>query len=203
MGRLTCLQTLPFFGVGRDEGYRIKELGPLKNLRGEIGIYNLGYVKDEEEAKSAKLKEKGIFKLGLYWGYSIAVDRFDKDEKVLEGLQPHPNLKSLRIKFYGGKKFPSWVGLSLYHNLIQIYLNRCTECEEVPTLGHLPSFRVLEIFGIWKEFGEMVALPEWLGNLSSLQELYIVDCKNLVHLPTEETMQRLTELKTVMIYVCP
>ena len=150
MRQLTCLQTLPFFGVGRDEGYRIKELGPLKNLRGEIGIYNLGYVEDEEEAKSAKLKEKEIFKLGLYWEYSIVVDRYDKDEKVLEGLQPHPNLKSLRIEFYGGKKFPSWVGLSLYHNLIQIYLNRCTECEEVPTLGHLPSLRVLEIFGMWK-----------------------------------------------------
>ena len=86
MGRLTAFKHCHFFGVGRDEGYRIKELGPLKNLRGEIGIYNLGYVEDEEEAKSAKLKEKEIFKLGLYWEYSIAVDRYDKDEKVLEGL---------------------------------------------------------------------------------------------------------------------
>uniref|UniRef100_A0A7N2MU12 Uncharacterized protein n=1 Tax=Quercus lobata TaxID=97700 RepID=A0A7N2MU12_QUELO len=103
--------------VMEDIGYRIKELGPLKNLRGEIGIYNLGYVEDEEEAKSAKLKEKEIFKLGLYWEYSIALDRYDKDEKVLEGLQPYPNLKSLRIEFYGGKKLPSWVGLSLYHNV--------------------------------------------------------------------------------------
>ena len=66
MGQLTCLQTLKFFGVGRDEGYRIKEMGPLKNLKGEIEISNLEYVKDEEEAKSAKLEEKEIFKLGLY-----------------------------------------------------------------------------------------------------------------------------------------
>ena len=29
-------------------------------------------------------------------------------------------------------------------------MNRCTECEEVPTLGHLPSLRVLEIFGMGK-----------------------------------------------------
>ena len=44
----------------------------------------------------------------------------------------------------------------------------------------------------------MIALPEWLGNLTSLQELYIVDCKNLVHLPTKETMQRFTELKMLI-----
>ena len=49
----------------------------------------------------------------------------------------------------------------------------------------------------------MVALLECLGNLSSLQKLYIVDCKNLVHLPTEEDMRRLTKLKTLMIYYCP
>ena len=87
--------------------------------------------------------------MGLVWYNSRK--RFGKDEKVLEGLQPHPNLKSLTIGEYGGKKFPSWVGLSsLYQNLIKIYLNGCTECEEVPTLGHLPYLRVLEIIGMEK-----------------------------------------------------
>ena len=87
MGRLTCLQTLNFFTVCQDEGYRIKEMGPLKNLRGEINIYCLEKVEDEEEAKSAKLKEKEIFKLGLYWSYDREEDMYyDKDEKVLEGL---------------------------------------------------------------------------------------------------------------------
>uniref|UniRef100_A0A7N2RCP4 R13L1/DRL21-like LRR repeat region domain-containing protein n=1 Tax=Quercus lobata TaxID=97700 RepID=A0A7N2RCP4_QUELO len=120
----------------------------LMNLRGKINIYNLEEVKDEEEAKSAKLKEKEIFNLGLCWN-SIAVDRYDKDEKVLEGLHPHPNLKSLTIEWYGGKKFPSWVNdLSLFHNLIHIKLNWCVECEEVPTLGHLPCLRVLKIYGM-------------------------------------------------------
>ena len=46
----------------------------------------------------------------------------------------------------------------------------------------------------------MVALPEWLGNLSSLQKLYIVDCNRLLHLPTEEAMR---QLKTLEIYDCP
>nr|POE70420.1 putative disease resistance protein rga3 [Quercus suber] len=388
-----------------DEGYRIKEMGHLKNLRGEINIYNLEKVEDEEEAKSAKLKEKEIFKLGLYWSSDREEDMheenekvleglqsqdmydedemvleglqpqdmYDKDEKVLEGLQPHPNLKSLTIKWYLGKKFPSWVGLSsLYHNLIEINLMRCWNCEEVPTLGQLPCLRVLEIIGMgkvrcigsefyfnsdgsysntttklfpalrilkleemetleeWKDakelttadevlfvfpcleeltilqcwelrdlpdslhtcvslqklvvqecyelrslpgvrwsiircgiedpasglqcveylengdcrlpssstssihpslqklklyrsvllldqiqyfialkilwierFYEMVALPEGLGNLSSLQQLYIVHCWKLVHLPTEEAMRCLTQLKTLIIYFCP
>ncbi|KAK4566161.1 hypothetical protein RGQ29_002397 [Quercus rubra] len=137
MGRLTCLQTLSIF----------VKLGALKNLKGEIKIMNLEYVKDEEEAKSAKLKEKEILELGLYWNifFNIADDRYDKDEKVLEGLQPHPNLKSLRIEWYGGKKFPLWVGLLLYQNLIEINLSCCTKCEEVPTLGLLPCLKVLEI----------------------------------------------------------
>ncbi|XP_075661639.1 putative disease resistance protein RGA4 [Castanea sativa] len=146
MRRLTCLQTLPYFYVGQDEGYQIKELGPLKNLKGQIYIKNLEMVEDEEEARSAKLKEKEIFNLVLKWSFGR-----DEDEKVLEGLQPHPNLKSLTIELYGGKKFPSWVGLSsLYHNLIKIYLSYCTECEEVPTLGQLPCLRVLEIMVMGK-----------------------------------------------------
>ena len=91
--------------MGPDEGYRIKELGCLKNLRGETNIYNLEMVEDEEEAKSAKLKEKEIFNLGLYWKCSIPSlilvfgdESYGKNEKVLEGLQPHPNLKSLTIR---------------------------------------------------------------------------------------------------------
>ena len=57
---------------------------------------------------------------------------------------------------------------------------------------------------LWMEkFHEMVALPEWLGNLSSLQKLYIVDCEKLMYLPTEQAMQRLTKLEKLMIYDCP
>ena len=38
----------------------------------------------------------------------------------------------------------------LFHNLIHIKLNWCIECEDVPTLGHLPCLRVLEIAGMEK-----------------------------------------------------
>ena len=42
-----------------------------------------------------------------------------------------------------------------------------------------------------------------VGKPSSLQELYIVGCKYLVHLPIDEVMRCLTKLKMLMIYECP
>ena len=112
------------------------------------------------EGRSASLAKKTkLFNLGFHWGVDDDFCReedYDNDEEVLEGLQPHRNLKSLTIKFYEGKKFPSWmltsrdagVGLSQYPNLIEIILKNCTQCEEVPTLGHLPSLSFLEIEGM-------------------------------------------------------
>ncbi|KAF3957357.1 hypothetical protein CMV_017630 [Castanea mollissima] len=180
IGRLTCLQTLSDFCAGRDEGYRMKELGPLKNLKGEIDIYFLENVENEEEAKSAKLKEKEIFNLGLFWSsFGRELDNYDNDEKVLEGLHPHPNLKSLKIQGYQGKKFPSWDNdLSLFPNLIHIKLIWCTKCEEVPTLGHLPCLRVLEIDGMEKKFviQDCTHLSSLRGVPSVIQHLEIIRC---------------------------
>ena len=53
-----------------------------------------------------------------------------------------------------------------------------------------------------EKFHEMVALPGWLGNLSSLQKLYIVDCEKQMYLPIEQAMQHLTKLEKLMIYDC-
>ncbi|XP_030940226.1 uncharacterized protein LOC115965180 [Quercus lobata] len=69
-------------------------------------------------------------------------------------------------------------------------------------LDQIQYFIALKI--LWMEnFHEMVALPEWLGNLSSLQKLYIVDCEKLMYLPTEQAMQCLAELEKLMIYDFP
>lgn len=40
------------------------------------------------------------------------------------------------------------VGLSQYATLIEIILKNCTQCEEVPTLGHLPGLSFLKIEGL-------------------------------------------------------
>ncbi|XP_008360026.3 putative disease resistance protein RGA3 [Malus domestica] len=46
-------------------------------------------------------------------------------------------------------------------------------------------------------------LPEWLGDLTSLNELNIYTCKNLKSLPSAQAMQRLTKLKLLQIAICP
>ncbi|KAK9138102.1 hypothetical protein Sjap_008696 [Stephania japonica] len=67
---------------------------------------------------------------------------------------------------------------------------------------HLQRFTTLKALHIWN-FSKLTELPEWLGNLTSLEELSIRECKNLSHLPSKEQMQRLTLLQKLVIYHCP
>ncbi|KAK9997542.1 hypothetical protein SO802_022228 [Lithocarpus litseifolius] len=145
MGNLNCLQTLSCFIVGQDAGEQIKELGCLNQLSGDLDIRNLENVRDQEEARSANLAIKAkMNQLRFHWSlYENRKVNHCNDEEVLEGLRPHQNLKSIKISGFGGKKFPSW--MSLFDNLITICLERCNKCEQVPTLGHLPRLKALEI----------------------------------------------------------
>lgn len=141
-----------------DAGFRIGELGYLNRLKGELNIYHLEHVRDEKEAKNANLAEKEkLYKLGFHWSKCNLRKREDNphiDENVLEGLQPHRYLKSLTIADFGGGKFPSWMLAGcirndlVFDNLIEINLQFCRKCEEVPTLGHLPCLKVLKIIGL-------------------------------------------------------
>ncbi|KAM4105782.1 hypothetical protein ACB094_04G018700 [Castanea mollissima] len=148
MGNLKCLRTLSFFIVGQDAGEQIKELGCLNQLSGELDIRRLENVRDQEEARSANLAIKAkMNQVRFYW--SLYPDRkvnHCNDEEVLEGLCPHQNLKSLKIDGFSGKKFPSWMS-SHFDYLIQINLEHCKNCEQVPTLGHLPCLKALVIEG--------------------------------------------------------
>nr|POF06736.1 putative disease resistance protein rga3 [Quercus suber] len=158
IGQWKCLQRFRYFVVSQNADRRIEELGQLNQLRGELTIIDLENVRDKEEARRANLAEKAkIDMLGFDWSASAGIRRrevnYNNDEDVLEGLQPHQNLKSLQIRGFQGKKFPSWMlrscdakdALSLFDNLIEILLSGCTECEEVPTLGHLPCLKFLVI----------------------------------------------------------
>nr|TKS02780.1 hypothetical protein D5086_0000159690 [Populus alba] len=67
-------------------------------------------------------------------------------EDVLEGLQPHPDIRSLTIEGYGGENFSSWI-LQL-NNLTVLRLEGCSKLRQLPTLGCLPRLKILEMSGM-------------------------------------------------------
>ncbi|XP_011091043.1 putative disease resistance protein RGA3 [Sesamum indicum] len=90
-------------------------------------------------------------------------------------------------------------GIQQLHSLTTLRLYGWPQFESLPNqLQHLTTLRYLELC----EFG-MEALPEWFGNLSSLQQLDLKRCNRLRHLPSKEVILSLTKLTDLYITECP
>ncbi|CDP22204.1 unnamed protein product, partial [Coffea canephora] len=184
MGRLTCLQTLEFFNVSQERGRGIEELGTLKYLKGSLSIRNLGLVKGKEAAKQAKLFEKpNLCRLAFEWE-SGDRESDNREEDVLEGLQPHPKLQRLGIDSFMGNKFPQWlINLS---KLEALEIIGCKRCSELPSLGQLPSLKRLYLIGldnirsIGDEFYASGSSTRKRKFFPALEVLYVEYMENLV-----------------------
>jgi hypothetical protein len=163
LGRLKCLQTLTKFIVGKGSGSCIGELGKLVNLGGSLSILELQNVESPTDALNASLKEKNhLEELVLEWNVETHVQ--ESQRIVLDGLRPHTNLKSLTIKYYGGKSLSDWIGLPSFSKLASLHLQNCNYCSSLPPLGQLPSLQNLSIVG----FDEVVTVGrEFCGSGSS------------------------------------
>ena len=108
--------------------------------------------------------KKNLISLQLEWGENGKGGRNDEplqqkkkrnDGAVLEALEPQPDLERLKIAGFKGKRFPLWtqkmaverslIGLD---RLTEITLSSFHECEEIPTLGHLPNLKSLSLWGL-------------------------------------------------------
>ncbi|GLT82893.1 hypothetical protein SLE2022_012230 [Rubroshorea leprosula] len=201
VGDLACLQTLKLFVVDQQKGRQIEELGGLSQLKGKLEITKLKMVRNREEAIIAKLSEKTtIQELALDFDRKIdepfpgrrssraqkyspecrSEERRKHDEDVLEGLQPHSNLKSLRISNYCGEKCPSWMlddlgnlGESTHlRNLVSLRLCFFPQLKIIPSLS-LSNLVELIIFGL----AELESMPPL--SLNSGAKVQIKRCKNL------------------------
>nr|XP_028946680.1 putative disease resistance protein RGA3 [Malus domestica]XP_028946681.1 putative disease resistance protein RGA3 [Malus domestica]XP_028946682.1 putative disease resistance protein RGA3 [Malus domestica]XP_028946683.1 putative disease resistance protein RGA3 [Malus domestica]XP_028946684.1 putative disease resistance protein RGA3 [Malus domestica]XP_028946685.1 putative disease resistance protein RGA3 [Malus domestica]XP_028946686.1 putative disease resistance protein RGA3 [Malus domestic len=182
IGRLTNLQALPSFSVGKERGRGIEELAGLKQLKGRLSIFNLEHVRDGEEAKKAKLAEKtNLRELVFRWGYekgsSINAEDVleglgpahpewdedrsminNNDEDVLEGLLPaHPELEYLKIIYFMGEK---WMMGSPFPSLKRLHISEPKNLIE------------------WKESAENVVL------FPCLEELSLTYCDQLRSAPS-------------------
>ncbi|GLT82923.1 hypothetical protein SLE2022_012460 [Rubroshorea leprosula] len=213
VGTLTCLQTLKLFVVDQQKGRQIEELGGLSQLKGKLEITKLKMVRNREEAIIAKLSEKTtIQELALDFDGKIdepfpgmmaspdystecrSEERRKHDEDVLEGLQPHSNLKSLRISNYCGEKCPSWMlddlgnlGESTHlKNLVSLRLCFFPQLKIIPSLS-LSNLVELIIFGL----EELESMPPL--SLNSGAKVQIKRCKNLKSI-ADSRLPVLTEL---------
>ncbi|CAM0908195.1 unnamed protein product [Alopecurus aequalis] len=110
IGRLVKLQGSIEFQVmkgSEEEGHSLSELAGMNSLGGTLSIKGLDAVASKEEAEQARLVCKGSVQvLKLQWGAqdgrpaagsSAAAAADDPAVAVLEGLQPHSDLRDLRI----------------------------------------------------------------------------------------------------------
>ncbi|GKV18572.1 hypothetical protein SLEP1_g28932 [Rubroshorea leprosula] len=214
IGGLTCLKTLQLFVVGQQKGHQIEELGCLSQLRGKLEIRNLDMVRDKEEAMGARLSEKGtIQELQLQFGgeSNLSEDRCKQDLDILEGLQPHSNLKGLTIEHYCGKGCPSWMleTKNFLKNLMSMTFSACPWLQSIPSLSlskeaqvEIKNCKNLKSIAdsslqqlIIKECEELVGVEVGQAAMKSLKEVHIEDCGKLENLPMISKLQSLEVLE--------
>ncbi|KAF6151739.1 hypothetical protein GIB67_002022, partial [Kingdonia uniflora] len=174
--RLTHLQTLSKFIVS--EECKISYLKDLNKLKGSLEIIN---IKGEtQEAGAAELKSKEHLRvLKLRFSDASFNDGHDQVHRVLDLLEPHPNLEELEIYSYNGSKFPKLDGVSRKRITIHYAAStnnqsrRTVEVRDGGSLGTLvfPKLRKLRM-------SDMENWEEWVMRTTedSLRELSITDC---------------------------
>ncbi|CAL2224727.1 unnamed protein product [Prunus armeniaca] len=221
MGRLKHLQTIsPWFTLDEERNHEIDELGGLNQLKGELIIRGLEHVRDRGQAGASNLVGKAnLRRLTLEWSSSLR-GRNEKDIDVLEGLRPNSELEILKIDKFMGSKLASWMmSGSLPLNLTEIRLENCKECEQVPSLGHLPNLRLVhlesmrklkcvgvEFYGYNHDNGAATSTKKKETLFPALKSLTIYYCPSLIkweELPTDEKVAVFPCLEDLIIRGCP
>ncbi|KAH9684424.1 putative disease resistance RPP13-like protein 1 [Citrus sinensis] len=169
IGRLTSLQTLCNFVVGKGSGSGLRELKLLTHLHGTLNISKLENAKCVGDAMVAQMDgKKNLKELSLKWTCSTdgsSSREAETEMGMLDMLKPHTNLEQFCIKGYGGMKFPTWLGDSSFSNLVTLKFKNCDMCTALPSVGQLPSLKHLVVCGMSrvKRLGS-----EFYGNVSPI-----------------------------------
>ncbi|MED6184848.1 hypothetical protein PIB30_051408 [Stylosanthes scabra] len=154
------------------------ELSNLSSLQ-KLQLYRC----DELESFSETVME------GLCSLRSLSIDSCKKLKSLSEGVGNLTCLESLHITYC-----PKLVSLPSSMNklvsLDRVYIGGCDTLPE--GLQHVPSLQSLDVL-------ELNSIPEWLGDLTSLQKLGL-SCEGLRSLPS--SFQNLTNLRELSIYDC-
>ncbi|KAL8504194.1 hypothetical protein ACS0TY_022796 [Phlomoides rotata] len=182
IGELASLKTLNLFIVGDRIGNQLDELEHLY-LGGRLEIRHLESVKNHLIAKKANLVEKpNLRELVLRWGSdstSSELTKMKEGEKVLEALEPHPNLVTLEICGFRGRELALW--MKSMKNITRINIENCRNCRYLSPLRYLPLLQSLRLYSL--EALEYIVEENEVGCetaiFASLEELKLERLPNL------------------------
>ncbi|CAD6270668.1 unnamed protein product [Miscanthus lutarioriparius] len=209
VGKMKFLQEMKEFHVKKESfGFELGELGKLEELGGVLNIHGLENVTTRQEAKEAKLMAKrNLVELGLLWNEK----QESTGDDILDSIQPHYNIRRLRIVNHGCVVGPSWLCSNIIYmkNLETLHLESVSWAN-LPPIGqlyHLRKLKLKKITGISHigpnffggtteksfthlkevEFCDMPELVEWVGGanchlFSRLEKISCTDCPMLTTL---------------------
>ncbi|XP_048442121.1 disease resistance protein RGA2-like [Pyrus x bretschneideri] len=156
IGELNGVRTLNRFVLsesnclGRGGSAGLAELGTLNELRGELLIYYLRHVVSESNVGTPLKDKQHLCSLDLDWKAGEDISTVDEEDiiKSMEVLQPHSNLKQLKVWSYGDVRFASW--FSSLIKIVNLQLIGCNGCQCLPPLDHLPSLKKLQLWNLEK-----------------------------------------------------
>jgi hypothetical protein len=196
VGKLTALQGIKFKVriVGEFEIKQLRSMNKLVTLE----ISQLENVKTKEQASGARLIDKEYLQeLSLSWNdISVGLDPCSarRTEDVLEGLQPHENLKSLHISGYSGANLPTWLASNVSVKMLRIlHLEKCREWQ-ILRLEMLPFLRKVKLIRMWKL--TEISIP-------SLEELILIEMPRLEKCLGTYGKELTSDLRVMMIKGCP
>ncbi|KAJ1274250.1 hypothetical protein BS78_05G047700 [Paspalum vaginatum] len=187
VGKLTFLQELENFKVQNTAGFDIGQLERMNELV-VLRVSHLENIESETEALRARLADKiHLDVLSLSWHDSGVISGLSSPasaQGVLEALEPHPNLKHLRIAGYMGVMSPRWLAANL---------SNCKEWLTPPSLGKMPLLKKLTLI-------RMHAFKEVL--IPYLDELVLIQMSKLETCFCQDGQQLPSCLRTLHIEEC-
>lgn len=193
IGKLTNLQGLEEFPVGKTEGHKITELKNLNEISRKLCISNLEEVTHIDKRDAVLSKKVYLKKLVLKWGLATGTSTIASYGcmETLNSLEPNANLEELKIQCYMGVGLPAWMAdKERFTKLKHIHLVECKQLRTLPPLGQLPSLLILVLQGL--SVVEKIG-SEFYGKtyrvFPSLEELKFLDMPNWREWSDIEEMQ--------------
>lgn len=122
----------------------------------------------------------------------------DTASEVLEGLEPHRNLKYLWISWYNGAKAPTWLATSLTH-LQTLRLENCGEWQRL-SLERLSLLRKLVLIKMKNASVLSIRSPEEII-LIGMQKLHTCSCTSMGDLNSSLRVLKIEQCPVLKVFL--